>query len=1244
MDTLNGNPNEPYRNQVPGAPVTFVRTLMSRNASSILRCVGQPFSSDFRDADCLYFDRGMFLAMWGIFIMPPLIILISLLFLIGRHIRELSLSPINRTVPLGKALRKYSCNECGGREPTELYTPQKQICYFVAMMLICFFVSACGVLAMVSGEHWEMVVKEASAGVDAALTLDSRLRSQYQGEVAALQEETAAFFLPRNFLFDQVSVYVNETLPKLKLGIEKLSHDLSYVSVFVEGCTSTESSASCIITDSSVPERHNRCRLTRFPILNGTNHTVGNKTEWWHPPGHSILYASRSGQLQESPACQVLGKCPCCQLCAEVQDSIETQLRWIDQSPRIVAELTNYWLREEVVANVEQAAGPLSRPLNLLSTISELFVDAVRAFRQLEADTRLIRKWLNLAGWSSVIVCLGFLPLSVISGSPALNICGLVWCFLALEMCWMWWAVMGMSMVSHADLCDIVLPDTVPNASLLFGEQKLPLVMGGQGEVVRRPESDFLFYAAHMEPGSEYHFGDERDRWIEGRPGLTRENATEFRKLFDSCVLDPQSVVWEALAFPKSSFQREAFARWGVYDRVNKEDIEKWLFLAQQLQPLKDKLAELIAMKIDENVGFNETCVNGPEPCDERPQYDAYQLRLTDYVSATREEAIQLQVIIGEAESKANILQATFGSIAVEVSDFTKEVADRLIYMGSCQPLNDAYMHVRNPLCNGARRAIDTIFISTFIAAVLLLPLLPLGLAGLKHARQRLRDAEHPWLNTLVMFDFASFRQVRYMREKELEKVLDIEENGLLPGEVLAGDEVDGHPVQGVRHKYPQYGEDLVYVNYGTGVDGWGHEPSHGQIPAAEKEPVLFPSAPLNFDFLAEHMIKGPSEIAGLHNSTVVSRLDTSNLYDHRDTRQLDMDLRTGKLRWVKAGEDVGAHAAVSVEDAVLKLYNAMCADGEPDEKELPTLITKLFRQIDEDGSGAVAKPELKAALEELGMYPSNAEVTHLMKAYDSSGEGLLDLPDFRMLIFSAMDLGKQRAAKPTTAEPVSKEPALTMLTKSGQRHPGTKRVRYDSIPAPPDEPEPEPEEDNSEFFPDKEYINQIFQELDVDNSGGLDEEELRGFGKSLGLEWDNNFAEDVMLVCDEDGSGIVEFPEFWEWSVLAPFSCVSCVHRPCAYMHACIYAYIYMYICICIHKYIYAYIYINMYMYIYMYIYIYVYIHIRICVYMYTYTYMYMCIYILYIYICTHICIYTYTYVHMDIYINIYIYIYICI
>jgi hypothetical protein len=75
-------------------------------------------------------------------------------------------------------------------------------------------------------------------------------------------------------------------------------------------------------------------------------------------------------------------------------------------------------------------------------------------------------------------------------------------------------------------------------------------------------------------------------------------------------------------------------------------------------------------------------------------------------------------------------------------------------------------------LCDGARRAIDTVFLASMIAAIMLVPLLPVGLQTLKHTRQRLRDARHPLVNVLIMFDFQHFRQRRYMREKELEKVL----------------------------------------------------------------------------------------------------------------------------------------------------------------------------------------------------------------------------------------------------------------------------------------------------------------------------------------------------------------------------------------------------------------------------------------------------------------------------------------
>jgi len=243
------------------------------------------------------------------------------------------------------------------------------------------------------------------------------------------------------------------------------------------------------------------------------------------------------------------------------------------------------------------------------------------------------------------------------------------------------------------------------------------------------------------------------------------------------------------------------------------------------------------------------------------------------------------------------------------------------------------------------------------------------------------------------------------------------------------------------------------------------------------------------------------------------------------------MDTRTGKLRWVQEGEQIKENVAVTVEDAVLLLYNGLCAHAEPTDAEMPQMINQLFRKIDDDNSGAVAKPELKAALEEMGMYPSNVEVNTLMKAYDSSGEGLLDLPDFRTLILSAIDMGRAKRGAVDTSVKISTGPSEAILNKAGRRHPATIRVKYDSM-APPDESESEEEEeDTGEYFPDEPYIKQIFLDLDADGNGTLDVEELRLFGETLGMVWDSSFAEDIMLVVDGDNcDGTIDYEEFWNW------------------------------------------------------------------------------------------------------------------
>jgi hypothetical protein len=129
-------------------------------------------------------------------------------------------------------------------------------------------------------------------------------------------------------------------------------------------------------------------------------------------------------------------------------------------------------------------------------------------------------------------------------------------------------------------------------------------------------------------------------------------------------------------------------------------------------------------------------------------------------------------------------------------------------------------------------------------------------------------------------------------------------------------------------------------------------------------------------------------------------------------------------------------------------------------------------------------------------MFPSSAEINKLMAAYDSSGEGLLDLPDFRGLILSAIDMGKSRTAT-ADAPAESSSRAAPMLSSAGARHPATRRVRYNAEGAERQESSEEEEEEEGEYFPDEAYIRQIFQDLDEvrwygGGTGGLD---LRVFG-----------------------------------------------------------------------------------------------------------------------------------------------------
>ena len=67
--------------------------------------------------------------------------------------------------------------------------------------------------------------------------------------------------------------------------------------------------------------------------------------------------------------------------------------------------------------------------------------------------------------------------------------------------------------------------------------------------------------------------------------------------------------------------------------------------------------------------------------------------------------------------------------------------------------------------------------------------------------------------------------------------------------------------------------------------------------------------------------------------------------------------------------------------------------------------------------------------------------------------------------------------------------------------------------------------------------VEQMFRDLDADNSGLLDTDEVRELTKSLGMLLDERQLLELMQKIDADGSGLVDFDEFFAWYVTSIMS-----------------------------------------------------------------------------------------------------------
>lgn len=169
--------------------------------------------------------------------------------------------------------------------------------------------------------------------------------------------------------------------------------------------------------------------------------------------------------------------------------------------------------------------------------------------------------------------------------------------------------------------------------------------------------------------------------------------------------------------------------------------------------------------------------------------------------------------------------------------------------------------------------------------------------------------------------------------------------------------------------------------------------------------------------------------------------------------------------------------------------------------------IRRAFKYFDRDGSGSVDFDEFKFALDTFGMNLSDEQLLAFFGRYDKEFECELSY-----LVF------------------------INELLDEGSMYKETKKQVAQKISAmfEDEDPDAKPKEELSEEekIQQRPLVEKMFTDLDLDGSGLLDMDELRQLCDDLGLELDHDQYEIVMQKLDEDGSGEVDFEEFFSWYI----------------------------------------------------------------------------------------------------------------
>lgn len=153
------------------------------------------------------------------------------------------------------------------------------------------------------------------------------------------------------------------------------------------------------------------------------------------------------------------------------------------------------------------------------------------------------------------------------------------------------------------------------------------------------------------------------------------------------------------------------------------------------------------------------------------------------------------------------------------------------------------------------------------------------------------------------------------------------------------------------------------------------------------------------------------------------------------------------------------------------------------EESEENTMATEeveeFFKQIDIDGGGTLDTEEMKLLMKRLGQPSEGEGFANIMYELDGDQSGEVDLTEF-----------------------------LDWWKRAG-------RERREEI---------------TRYNDKRRDVREIFDEVDTDGSGEVDASEVGQLIHNLGINMKPSELQDAMAAMDKDGSGTVEFEEFYHW------------------------------------------------------------------------------------------------------------------